>query len=74
MECQKSRCRRKLFHFYSQMNLRNTLLGLHIPIFLQGGLGTGFTVEVDSDNLRVRTKPEVRMEVPRGLYMTLEVV
>ena len=60
--------------FYSQMNLRNTLLGLHIPIFLQGGLGTGSTVEVNSDTLRVRTKPEVRMEGPGGLYMTLGVV
>ena len=59
---------------YSQMNLRNTLLGLHIPIFLQGGLGTGSTVEVNSDTLRVRTKPEVRMEGPGGLYMTLGVV
>ena len=48
------------------MNLRNTLLGLHIPIFLQGGLGTGSTLEVNSDTLRVRTKPEVRMERPGG--------
>ena len=56
------------------MNLRNTLLGLHIPIFLQGGLGTGSTVEVNSDTVRVRTKPEVRMEGPGGLYMTLGVV
>ena len=61
-------------YFYSRMNLRNTLLGLHIPIFLQGGLGTGSTVEVNSDTLRVRTKPEVRMEGPGGLYMTLGVV
>ena len=48
--------------------------GLHIPIFFQGGLGTGSTVEVNSDTLRVRTKPEVRMEGPGGLYMTLGVV
>lgn len=49
-------------------------LGLHIPIFLQSGLGTWSTVEVNSDTLRVRTKPEVRLGGSEGLYMTLEVV
>ena len=59
---------------YSWINFRNTLLGLHIPIFLQSGLGTGSTVEVNFDTLRVRTKPEVRWGGSGGLYMTLGVV
>ena len=31
-------------------------------------MGTGSNVEVNSDTLRVRTKPEVRVEGSGGLY------
>ena len=60
--------------FFTAESISETLLGLHIPIFLLSGLETGSTVEVNSDTLRVRTKPEVRVGGPGGLYMTLGVV
>ena len=55
---------------YSRMNFRNT----PYSIFLQSGLGTGSTVEVNSETLRVRTKPEIRVGGSGGLYVTLGVV